>query len=313
MRIFNKSKKGKRINLKSSDFLGILHLFVFTVELVLIFCVLLIVIKDISVHTPNNRIRETVTNKLSNASNDSITETSDQIERSFRVPVLMYHYVEYIKYENDTIRESLNIEPHIFEEQVKSLKESGYTFITAHELSLVIDGRIPLPKKPVILTFDDGHWDLTTDVLPILKKYNVKITAFIIPGFIGESDFLSEKQMIELKNSNLVNIGSHSMSHTLMTDLDSDRLRYELTESKKILEEKYGLKITAFAYPQGVFNDDVAKSVKESNYSVAFSTIPGITQSSENRYFIYRIRPGRRIGDELISWLNQDQFLAFGE
>src|SRR5690348_13373032 len=64
----------------------------------------------------------------------------------YRVPVLMYHYVEYVEDKNDTTRQSLNIEPHVFEAQIKTLRDNGYTFLTASQLGNMVNGDIPLPN-----------------------------------------------------------------------------------------------------------------------------------------------------------------------
>src|SRR5258708_9409025 len=74
------------------------------------------------------------------------------LSSKYKVTILLYHYVENIKDPKDTIRQSLNIPPHIFEAQVKTLKEAGFTFMTTRELSDVVDGKLELPSKPVILT-----------------------------------------------------------------------------------------------------------------------------------------------------------------
>ena len=93
---------------------------------------------------------------------------------SYNVPILMYHYVEYVTDTRDTFRKSMNIEPHIFESQIKTLKENGYTFLTASELNSIMNGYRMIPDKSVLSTFDDGQWDYATEVLLILKRYNAK-------------------------------------------------------------------------------------------------------------------------------------------
>src|SRR5579872_6944586 len=77
-------------------------------------------------------------------------EIKKQIEHTtptaiFRVPVLMYHYVEYVKDKRDTIRQSLDVVPATFDEQLKTLKDAGYTFMTAKDLGEVLDGKKQLP------------------------------------------------------------------------------------------------------------------------------------------------------------------------
>ena len=77
---------------------------------------------------------------------------------------------EYVKDKGDTIRQSLDIVPRVFEEQIQTLLSDSYTFITMDELADYLDGEQSLPPKPIIITFDDGYRDLRTDVLPILPE-----------------------------------------------------------------------------------------------------------------------------------------------
>ncbi len=234
------------------------------------------------------------------------------ISATLRVPILMYHYVEYVQDKKDTIRQSLDIQPYTFEQQIKTLLTAGYTFITAKDLGDVLDGKTQLPSKPVILTFDDGHWDLATDVLPILKKYNIHVTAYIVPGFIGtNSDSLTSKEMQEIVDSGLIDIGAHTVHHISLKGQPLARVQYEVDESKTMLEQEYHLKVYSFAYPYGSFDQQAINVVKQAGFTTAASTIPGIVQNQQNRFFLYRLRPGYRTGQVLLKYLSQNIFGAY--
>jgi len=225
-----------------------------------------------------------------------------------RVPILMYHYVENIQNKSDRLRVELNITPNVFEEQVKTLKDAGYTFMTAKELGDVLDGKMQLPDKPVLLTFDDGHWDLATDVLPILEKYNAKATAYIIPGFTGGSDFMTQSQIETVIKSGLVDIGAHTVHHISLKGRPYDVVKNEIDQSKSMLEDTYHISVVSFAYPNGSFDLQAVQLTKDDGFTTAVSTVPGIEQSQVNRYFMYRLRPGYRTGQELLNYLQRDQF-----
>lgn len=230
---------------------------------------------------------------------------------SFRVPMLMYHYVEYVKDRGDTIRQTLNVVPHIFDLQVKTLVDDGYTFMTASELADVLDGKSALPAKPILLTFDDGHWDLYTDVLPILKKYHVKATVYVISGFIGGADFMSKDQLKAVIQSGLVEIGAHTVHHVSLAKKLFPVVEYEVLHSKEALQNTYHLSVVSFAYPNGSFDQQAADVVKSAGFRTAVSTIPGIVQSQHNRFFLYRLRPGGRTGQELLHYLSQMEFRSW--
>lgn len=230
---------------------------------------------------------------------------------TFRVPILMYHYVEYVQDRRDITRQKLNINPYVFENQIITLEEAGYTFMTAKELSDVLDGKSTMPKKPILLTFDDGHWDIYTDVLPILKKYTVKATAYIIPGFIGGSDFLNDKQIKVLISSGLIEIGAHTIHHIALKEIQAKTVEEEVFGSKQILENTYHIKVYSFAYPYGSFDEQAIDIVKNAGFTTALSTIPGAEVNQANRFFIYRLRPGERTGQELLNYLQQSQYLPY--
>ncbi len=228
-----------------------------------------------------------------------------------RVPILMYHYIEYVQDKKDKTRQALNINPDIFEQQLQTLANAGYTFLTARELGYIIDGTKRLPKNPILLTFDDGHWDFDTVVLPLLKKYHVKATAYIIPGFTGGSDFMSASQIQDVINSKLVDIGAHTVHHVSLKGKLSPVVTYEVTQSKLMLENTYHISVVSFAYPNGSFDQQAINAVKDAGFTTAVSTIPGIMQSGQNRFFLNRLRPGYRTGETLLNYLQNTTFKEY--
>jgi peptidoglycan/xylan/chitin deacetylase (PgdA/CDA1 family) len=230
---------------------------------------------------------------------------------TLRVPILLYHYVEIVQNPKDTMRIELNIQPTVFEQQVKTLADARYTFMTAKDLGDVLDGKTQMPEKPVLLTFDDGHWDLATSILPILKKYHAKATAYVIPGFIGGSDFMTSQQLQEVINSGLVDVGAHTVHHISLKGRPLAVDQYEVDQSKTMLEQTYHIKVVSFAYPYGTFDQQAVQVVKNDNFTTAVSTATGIEQNQANRFFLYRLRPGYRTGQILLTYLSQNYFRSY--
>lgn len=230
---------------------------------------------------------------------------------AIRIPILMYHYVEFVKDKGDTIRQSLDIIPPIFDAQIKTLQEDGYTFITAKDLADILDEKKEAPEKPILLTFDDGHWDLYTDVLPILQKYHVKATAYIVPGLLNGSDFLTTAQLEKVATSGAVEIAAHTMHHVWLKGRSSAAVKKEVEDSKTMLEALIHKPVVSFAYPFGAFDNQAVAAVQEAGFLTAVSTVPGIEQSKSSRYFLYRLRPGGRTGKDLIHFLEGKVFHAF--
>lgn len=281
-----------------------LSIYPFLISFFLVFLATILAFKSSNFNKPIPDVVE-----LPQEVKESIKDTKPQ--KFFKVPMLLYHYVEYVKDPGDTIRQSLNIIPPIFEEQVKSLKQRGYTFITTADLADVLDNKKILPSKPIILTFDDGYQDFYTDVFPILKKYQAKGVVFVVPNFVDKPNNLSTQQLKELGESYLVEIGAHTMNHSYLSGLPLVTVQYEVKESKIFLEKIIKKPVVSFAYPYGAFDNKTIDVVKASGFKSAVTTISGNFVLDTNRFFLYRIRPGIRIGDDLVNFLEQSNLAKY--
>ncbi len=222
--------------------------------------------------------------------------------KQFTLPILVYHYVEIVTDQRDTIRKSLNITPSTFERQVQTLKENGYTFITPSQIPQIQSGKLNV-EKPIIISFDDGYHDFYTDVFPILKKENIRVIAYIVPGFLDKPNYMYWDQLEEIVKSNLVEIGAHTVSHPALDKLQGQIASAEIVQSKSLLEQRLGIKVNSFAYPYGRFNDQVVKIVQSAGYISAVTEIPGPNQSEQQPFVLKRIHPGVAIGQALITKL----------
>jgi len=224
------------------------------------------------------------------------------------VPILMYHYVEYVKDKGDTIRQSLDTLPITFEKQLETLSNGGYTFMTMRELGDVFDGKRRLPDKPLILTFDDGYGDFYTDAYPLLKKYNAKATVYVISGFIGYRNYMNEKEIQEIAKEGLVEIGDHTVHHISLKYAPNEEIQKELAESKTKLESLIGMPVFSFAYPNGSYDDRSEIFVKQAGFSTAAGTKLGVLLDPSMRYKLTRIRPGANTGTDLLKRLSLNSF-----
>jgi len=252
-------------------------------------------------------ITPTPTRQKVAASNVAVASISGTI----RVPILMYHYIEYVQDERDKIRISLNITPYTLDQQIQTLIGAGYTFMTENDLDDILDGLKPLPKNPILLTFDDGYRDFATDAYPILKKYHVKATAYIVPGFLDRPNYMFKSQLDTIANDDLVELANHTVDHLGLARQSLKAVSDEVFRSKIMLEEEIHKPVVDFAYPYGSFDDQAIQVVKDAGFRSAVSTLPGIEQGQTNRYFLFRLRPGYRTGQTLLNWLQQTTFSAY--
>jgi len=224
---------------------------------------------------------------------------------TLHVPILMYHYVEYVQDPNDKPRIALNTTPWTLEQEVKTLADSGYTFMTNAELTQALDGKTKLPQKPIVLTFDDGYRDFYQYAYPILKKYNAKATEYVIAGYpyFNTPNHMTPEMVTQIAQDGLVEIGAHTVHHVWLKGQTLATDTFEISQSKKMLEDLIHRQVVSFAYPFGAFDVQAIQSVKIAGFTTAVSTIPGIDQPQVNRFFLYRLRPGGRVGEDLLSWL----------
>jgi peptidoglycan/xylan/chitin deacetylase (PgdA/CDA1 family) len=221
------------------------------------------------------------------------------------VPILLYHYVEYVRDSGDTIRKSLDILPNIFVSQVETLQNAGFTFITPSYVSEVINGKKILPKKPIILSFDDGYGDFYTDVLPILERYHVTAVQYVISGFIDHPNYMTSDQLREVIGSGLVEIGCHTMHHPNLKYENVISARQEINGCKHDLKSQFGIDTVSFAYPYGGYNDTTPTLVENAGFTNAVTTNPGVVIAKNNIFLIPRIRPGSRVRDELTGFIER--------
>ena len=226
--------------------------------------------------------------------------------KPFRVPVLLYHYVEVVTDERDTLRKSMSVNPVTFENQLIALKAAGYHFLKPADFTRALTNEIELPEKSVVLTFDDGYRDFYTVVYPVLKRQNVTAINYLVADFIGKNvNYMTEAQIKEIVADGLVGIGSHTLEHPDLTLLSPDKAKTEITESKSRLEQRFGVKIDDFAYPGGYNNEAVQKLVKEAGYLTAVATQLGVTDEKANLFHLPRVRVGGLPGSEIVGYLEK--------
>lgn len=223
-----------------------------------------------------------------------------------KIPILLYH--DFVTTVPDSDPDDFNYinTPESFEENIKVLVENGYTFISMEELNEAINGKIELPEKPILINMDDGYYSNYEYIYPILKKYNAKASIFVVTDKIGKEidgkRYLGWEQCLEMQNSGLVEIFSHSKRHVFYDKLPVRAVRDDVTESYKIIEENLGNKnLKVFAYPYGAYTKETVWALKVNGIDMQVYDI-GINHfNSFNKAYIKRINiPCEMTGKEII-------------
>jgi len=197
------------------------------------------------------------------------------------VPILAYHQVS----EEDDI---YSVTGEQFEEQMKYLQENGYHAISLEDLFKSYQGQVKLPGKPVIITFDDGYEDNYLTALPIMEKYGMRATVFVVPSLVGTTEYLSWQQVKALVERH-TEIGSHTMSHVALNEISPEEQRHEIEDSKRVLEQHISKPVVFFAYPYGQFTATTQQILREAGYQGACSGIAGLNPNSTDAYALKRI------------------------
>ena len=197
------------------------------------------------------------------------------------VPILAYHMV------NDEDNH-YSISTQDFETQMNYLKEQGYTPISLLEFAKARKGKFDLPAKPIIITFDDGYVDNYTNAVPIMEKYGMRGTIFIVVNEIGKKDYLSLEQLKDLEKRK-IEIGSHTANHLPLATLSTEEKKSEIDKSKLLLEWK-GLKTVFFmAYPNGSYDQEIEQMLEEGQYLGGCTGETGYNTFDTNPYQLRRI------------------------
>ena len=199
------------------------------------------------------------------------------------VPVLCYHNIKDTSAKEDL----LWIGKIEFEQQVKSLYDSGYHTILPDQLYQYLIAGATLPAKPVMLTFDDSHEGHYSIVRPILDKYGFKGVFFITTAYIDKKNYLTTAQIKELSDKGHV-IGAHTYDHPIITKLKGKQWDKQIDMPKKKLEKITGQKIEYFAYPYGVWNTEAINELKERGIKAAFR-LYGRKTETESLFTIRRL------------------------
>ncbi|MCO4763117.1 MAG: polysaccharide deacetylase family protein [Myxococcales bacterium] len=250
-----------------------------------------------------------------------------QEHRTPRVPILMYHrFLDAKKVASgelvDPERVWVALDSEL-DEHCAALAKAGYTAIDFDELLEVFAGKRTIDDKAVVLTFDDGYtscWDLAR---PVLKRHGMKGVFYICltPDdhsrelVKGIDDFMTPEQlrgMHELGHT----IGSHTMSHGLLSEMTDDEVRWELTESKAQLEKHIGAPVDHFCIPRAGGDKRVIRMIGEAGYTTSTGAdkggahpgchplrLPriGVSRGTSGEALLARLHPLRAAKERMLS------------
>lgn len=218
--------------------------------------------------------------------------------RPRRLRVLAYHAIRDLA--DAPVIADYSVPPDQFRRHLDMLLRAGFQFITADEFLCFLRDGGGLPRRPVLLTFDDGYEELKDVVLPILRERKIPAVVFAVSGLVGKTNEWDEAigapQLRLLDANGLkslaqagVEVGAHSRTHRALNRLSDEDLSEEVAGSVAELRAVGLNRPRMFAYPEGEYNQAVLQAVQETGIEAAFTVVPGRVRHSHDPLQIPRI------------------------
>lgn len=225
-------------------------------------------------------------------------------DHQIQIPVLVYHHLTRNPAESDA-NTMYVVE---FSRQIDWLYKSGYQSITTTELEDWLEGRIQLPAKSVLITFDDGYTSVYDLAWPILRAYGFKATVFVVSSQFGQTPgwlpHLTATQMNEMHRSGLIEIQEHSFDghyevdeQPVLTLWSPPEIGEDLAAGLDSFKEAGLPRPHAFAYPYGAWTPAVVEELQTAGYRLGFTGEQGFVGRGDHPLLLKRIvaYPGMRL------------------
>ncbi len=202
-------------------------------------------------------------------------EVQRLMERVGRLTILTYHKID--------PRHEFGINalsPRRFEQQMRCLASEGYQSVTFTDLL----SERELPAKPIILTFDDAYESVFHNAAPVMEKYGLRGVAFVITEYIGKPNTWDVNlggvhfphmtvAQLETLVRNGWELGAHTCTHRALANLRPHSLRYEIVQSRDMLEDIMKFPPVSIAYPFGLHNEAVRSVAREAGFDFGCGSV----------------------------------------
>ena len=186
----------------------------------------------------------------------------------------------------------------------------NFEFVSLAQAVNAASGTHEIKSPSVALTFDDGYADLFETAVPLLDKYHIPATIFVLaqPERANRGQLTNNKTLLSMQEIARLHtmgweIGSHTLTHPDLTKIDVETLRNEIVASKSILENATHDEVKYFAYPRGLYNKDVVQICRKAGYRAAFTTKHSFAKPGTNLYTMPRVCVDRTHTGEQIPFL----------
>lgn len=207
------------------------------------------------------------------------------------IQILMYHQIG--KFQPMKTHRATYCDYRRFARQMSYLKFAGYTVMRLEDAFRSLRGELPLPRRAVVLTFDDAYENFYEYAFPVLQEHGFPAIVYALSGFLGKSatwlmedghaapPLMDAARLRQLRSAG-IDIGSHSVSHVRLAEQSTDRIRVEVRQSKMELEDVLGEKVVHFCYPYGSHDMRSVEAVAEAGYLTGVTCERAIATSQDD-------------------------------
>jgi peptidoglycan/xylan/chitin deacetylase (PgdA/CDA1 family) len=202
-----------------------------------------------------------------------IVFSGSALSEPFEIPVLLYHRF------GSQVKDTMTVRTKVFEEQLHELEREKYKIIP---LKLLVDYLLgkgpPPPARSVVITVDDGHRSVYTELLPVILRHRIPVTLFIYPSAISNASYaMTWDQLRELRATGFFDIQSHTYWHPnfkkekrrLSPDAYSRFVDMQFVKSKELIHAKLGGDVNVLAWPFGLYDSDLERHARLAGYVAA--------------------------------------------
>ncbi len=212
--------------------------------------------------------------------------------------ILAYHAVSDLR--DDPVLAEYGLPPALLAAQLDGLAAHGWDFVDLDAALAALAGEWALPRRAVLLTFDDGYADLLEVAVPLLEERGLPAVVFAVAGHLGGvNDWDHHKGAANLRlldpaglrqvAARGIEIGAHTRTHRPLPEVPPAEVEAELSGAAELLETAGVPRPRAFSYPYGRWSGELAAAVRDAGYEIAFTTAWGNPHPGVDRYAVPRI------------------------
>lgn len=222
-------------------------------------------------------------------------------------PILTYHHIDY----RDR-QWKLSVSPEAFRKQMEFLKAHQYKVLGLSDYIDRLKHKKYIPKKAVVITFDNGYDNNFIHAFPVLKKLGFPATIFVQVGGINRRSYMTDEDLMILAD-NGIEIGSYTIHHGYLPNLGTEAKTKEIYDSKSMLELLIKSPVTLFCYPGGGLDEESRKMVEDAGYEGAVISSSARKIPTKDPYALKRIRISRSADNLFVFWFKISGFYTLIE